>query len=80
MSQKNKVKNNCRFWFLFVAISTIINFFYCVIAIIPPSSRERSIRQWLKQDKFNELTDSLNTTPIIQRFANHALRPGIILG
>lgn len=47
--------------------------------MIPPSSRERSIRQWLKQDKFNELTDSIDTAPIIQRFANHALRPGNLL-
>lgn len=65
-----------RFWFLFVAISTIINFLYCVMAMVPPSAREKSVRQWLKQESFQEITDSEHSASILERFSNLALRAG----
>ncbi|KAI1731520.1 innexin domain-containing protein [Ditylenchus destructor] len=66
------------FWFLFVAISTIINFFYCVITMVPPSARERTIRQFLKQ---GEILDTLEDRQLmVKRFSDLALRPdGVLL-
>jgi hypothetical protein len=68
------------FWLFFVAISTIINFFYCVVSLVPPSSRHNTVRQLLKQDRLHELSDSEETAAMVERFANRALRPdGVLL-
>uniref|UniRef100_A0A914GPN7 Innexin n=1 Tax=Globodera rostochiensis TaxID=31243 RepID=A0A914GPN7_GLORO len=68
------------FWFLLVAASTLINFLYCLISLVPPVSRERQLRLLLKQAKFQELVDSKDAAPVLRRFANDALRPdGVLL-
>ncbi|KAH7728516.1 Innexin inx-3 [Aphelenchoides avenae] len=68
------------FWFLFVAISTIINFFYCAITLIPPMARERTITQFLKQEKLTEFADSKDGHAVIAEFTNQGLRPdGVLL-
>uniref|UniRef100_A0AC34FAQ6 Innexin n=1 Tax=Panagrolaimus sp. ES5 TaxID=591445 RepID=A0AC34FAQ6_9BILA len=68
------------FWFAFVLISTLMNFFYCCFTLIPPSSRERTIRNFLKQEKLQHLNDMPDTKNIIARFTNTALCPdGVLL-
>ncbi|KAL3118885.1 hypothetical protein niasHT_008232 [Heterodera trifolii] len=68
------------FWFLLVAVSTLINFFYCLFSLVPPVARERQLRQLLKQAKFQDLVSSKEAAPMLHRFANLALRPdGILL-
>lgn len=66
-----------RFWFAFVLISTFINFIYCCFTLIPPASRERTIRNFLKQEKLQHLTEMPDTKNIIRRFTNSALCPGL---
>jgi hypothetical protein len=68
------------FWFAFVLISTFINFIYCCFTLIPPASRERTIRNFLKQEKLQHLTEMPDTKNIIRRFTNSALCPdGVLL-
>lgn len=68
------------FWFLFVGLSTIINFVYCVSTMVPPSARQRSIRKLLKQAKLQELLEADEAGSLMGRFTNHALRPdGVLL-
>ncbi|KAF7637784.1 Innexin [Meloidogyne graminicola] len=68
------------FWMLLVGISTLINFLYCLFSLVPPSARERQLRLLLKQAKFQSLVNCKEAAPLLQRFANHALRPdGILL-
>jgi hypothetical protein len=68
------------FWFLFVAISTVINFLYCVFTLIPPMSREKTVKAFLKQDKLQEITETKEGCAIIQQFTNNGLRPdGVLL-
>ena len=68
------------YWFVLVAISTLINFLYCLCSLVPPTARERQLRVLLKQAKFQELVESKQAAPMLDRFANHALRPdGVLL-
>nr|CAD2189398.1 unnamed protein product [Meloidogyne enterolobii]CAD2195262.1 unnamed protein product [Meloidogyne enterolobii] len=68
------------FWMFLVGISTLINFLYCLFSLVPPSARERQLRLLLKQAKFQDLVHCKEAAPLLQRFANYALRPdGILL-
>uniref|UniRef100_A0A914DV40 Innexin n=1 Tax=Acrobeloides nanus TaxID=290746 RepID=A0A914DV40_9BILA len=68
------------FWFLFVAVSTIINFIYCVATLVPPRSREKTLKQLLKQDRLQDAIDAPENAQVVHRFANYALRPdGVLL-
>jgi len=68
------------FWMFLVRISTLINFLYCLFSLVPPSARERQLRLLLKQAKFQDLVHCKEAAPLLQRFANYALRPdGILL-
>ena len=60
-----------RFWFLFVAVVTAINFFYTLLYMSLALLREKSTRQWLKQaveDKDKKA---------VRDFCHQALGPGI---
>jgi hypothetical protein len=63
------------FWFLFVAISTVINFVYCLVTMVPASAREHRAAQLLRATKFDDLTDSADDRRIIRRFVHNGLRP-----
>ncbi|KAI6182780.1 Innexin [Aphelenchoides bicaudatus] len=68
------------FWLMFVAISTIINFIYCVVSLIPPASRQRTLLQLLKSEDMRHLTEDPHTRRCINEFALNGLRPdGVLL-
>jgi hypothetical protein len=64
------------FWFVFVAISTIINFFYCMASLIPPASRQKTLINLLKGDDFRDLVRDPDTRRCLNDFALNGLRPG----
>jgi hypothetical protein len=64
------------FWFMFVAISTIINFFYCVVSLIPPAARQSTMTQLLKGEDMRLLFEDPEARRCIQDFALNGLRPG----
>ena len=64
------------FWFAFVLISTVINFFYTIITLIPPGARQHTVINYLNQDKLSDLHNNPDTLNVIRRFANVALCPG----
>lgn len=68
------------FWFLFVAISTVINFIYCLVTMVPASAREHRAAQLLRASKFDDLADSADDRRVIRRFVHNGLRPdGLLL-
>ncbi|KAE9415383.1 hypothetical protein Angca_003690 [Angiostrongylus cantonensis] len=69
------------FWFLFVAISTGINFAYSFVQLVFTSFRERSTTNWLSGPRYGEDTaDDFRHEHIVHRFTHAALRPdGILL-
>ncbi|VDM57452.1 unnamed protein product [Angiostrongylus costaricensis] len=69
------------FWFLFVAISTGINFAYSFVQLVFTSFREKSTTNWLSGPRYGEDTaDDFRHEHIMRRFTHVALRPdGILL-
>ncbi|KHN74783.1 Innexin-3 [Toxocara canis] len=66
------------FWFLFVAISTLLNFLYCFATMLISSYRERTAAVLLSTYKLDE--ESRMDTSIVRRFVHNALKPdGILL-
>lgn len=66
--------NYFRFWFLFVAVSTLLNFLYCFGTTIFASYRERTAAILLSTYKLDE--ESRMDTSIVRRFVHKGLRPG----
>ncbi|PIO65181.1 putative innexin-3, partial [Teladorsagia circumcincta] len=65
------------FWFLLVAISTAINFFYCFLQLVLTSFREKSTKTWLSGPSRTgeDTTDGFRHQHIMRRFTHTALRP-----
>ncbi|MFH4979027.1 hypothetical protein AB6A40_005736 [Gnathostoma spinigerum] len=64
------------FWFLFVGISTWLNFLYCLFTMTIGIYRERTARSLLSSVR---LEDSTTDDAIVRRFVHRALRPDGIL-
>ncbi|CEF71318.1 Innexin family-containing protein [Strongyloides ratti] len=61
------------FWFLFVAVSTILNFLYCCFQFIPAYSRENSVKTLLKH--LVSPTNHIEFKKSIRYFTHDALKP-----
>ena len=64
-----------RFWFLFVAVVTVINFFYTLLYMSLALLREKSTLQWLKQAADEE--DKYRHKLTVRKFCHQTLQPGI---
>uniref|UniRef100_A0AC34RM35 Innexin n=1 Tax=Panagrolaimus sp. JU765 TaxID=591449 RepID=A0AC34RM35_9BILA len=67
------------FWFAFVLISTVINFFYTLVTLVPPGSRERKVFDLLNQHQLADVVNTPETKNVVRRFANSALCPDVVL-
>ncbi|CAI4232571.1 unnamed protein product [Auanema sp. JU1783] len=67
------------FWFLFVAISTFVNFIYCFMQQVPAHFREKAAKAWLSC-RNNDNNDNYRQEHIVRRFVHVGLRPdGVLL-
>lgn len=64
----------CRFWFLFVAILTFVNFIYHFITMLFASRRENTVETLLTSMKLDYSGDT--DKRIIRMFVHKMLRPG----
>ncbi|KAI6203013.1 Innexin [Aphelenchoides besseyi] len=67
------------FWFLFVGISTVINFFYVLATLLPEGRRRGTLYQLLKTEEMRHLLDDEETRACLDRFVRTGLRPGAIV-
>ncbi|KAI6178325.1 Innexin [Aphelenchoides besseyi] len=68
------------FWFLFVGISTIINFFYVLATLLPERQRRGTLYQLLKTEEMQDLLKDSETRRCLDEFVRAGLRPdGILL-